>query len=142
MLKPPSILLVDDEPDILEAMKDVLVPLGYEVSCAQDPLVALDIAGKQQLDIVITDINMPGMDGIELLQRLKEARPLLQVIMITAFSTREKIQACLEAGAIDYLLKPLDDMEELLTIIEEAVQRVKRWRRNFMATIKSDREKE
>jgi len=140
MLKPASILLVDDEPEIIESLRDILEPLGYTVHCATDPRTALQKASQQQIDIVIADINMPEMDGIQLLRNLKTMRPLVQVIMVTAFSTLEKIQACLEAGASDYLLKPLADMEETLTIIQEADQRVRRWRRNFMATMQKTKE--
>lgn len=133
------ILLVDDETDILNSLKTYLEVLDYEVFTESDPLAALDRVGIEQIDVVITDINMPGMDGIELLRRMKAERPLLQVIMITAYSTVDKVLECLTAGASDYLLKPLADMEEATRIIEEASNRVQRWRRTFMATVRTER---
>lgn len=140
MNKPTCILIIDDEPDILDALRDILSSFDYDVLIAEKPSIALDIVSRKQVDVVICDINMPEMDGIEVLKRLKAERPLLQVIMITAFSTMEKIQACLEAGAADYLLKPLADMEEALNIVEEAAKRVRRWRKNFLTTMKHSRE--
>lgn len=136
-MAPVRILVVDDEPDILESMKQYLEACDHAVQTVADPARALEMLGDQPFDIVISDINMPGMTGVELLRRMKAENPLLQVIMITAYSSMEKIQDCLQLGACDYLVKPIADMEELNHIIGEAARRIRRWRKNFVSTLKS-----
>lgn len=132
----PYLLVVDDEQTILDLMKLYFEDCGYRVLSTADPLEALEILGREQVDIVLSDINMPGIDGIELLKRMKAEHPLLQFIMLTAYSSIDKIQDCLQAGASDYLIKPVEDMEVLENIIKEADRRIKRWKRNFIATMK------
>ncbi|MEW6218162.1 MAG: response regulator [Thermodesulfobacteriota bacterium] len=134
------VLIVDDEPDILDALRCYLEVAGdYRISTESDPLRALELLGRERVDVVLSDINMPGMSGIELLRRIKTEQPLLQVVMMTAFSTVDKVMECVQAGAADYILKPLTDMEAAAQIIDEAARRVQRWRRTFLATMRSGR---
>lgn len=109
------ILVVDDDPSIRETFEDHLAHSGYEVRCASSAEVALQYRADFHPDLIITDVRMPGMSGIELLRRLRDADEEVDVLVITAFEDMETAVAAMKAGAYDYLVKPLDlDQIELL----------------------------
>jgi len=116
-----KILVVDDQKGVCFSFKKILGKLGYMVitaSCGED---AIELTTKSEPDLVIMDVKMPGIDGLETLKRLKEINPKLVVIMMTAYSTTEKAIRAMELGAYDYLTKPFDN--RLLTeIIERALE--------------------
>jgi diguanylate cyclase (GGDEF)-like protein len=112
-LRTPSkttLLVVDDEPLNRDVLQRRLVRAGHHVLTADGGAAALTIAGAERLDLVLLDVMMPGMDGIETLRRLRQSRSLaeLPVIMVTAKDTTEDIVQALDAGANDYITKPVD----------------------------------
>jgi DNA-binding NtrC family response regulator len=118
------LLLVDDERNFVEALSRRLVHRGYQVDCClsgQDALAFLDGNGT---DVVLLDIKMPGMDGLETLMRIKEKMPLAETIMLTAQGAVATAVEAMRLGAWDYLMKPCD-MEELILKIEGAAKRKK-----------------
>ena len=104
-----TILIVDDEKNYLLVLKELLGEEGYEVVTAQSASEALGIFQETELDLVITDMKMPGMSGMELLSVLKEKDLHLPVIMMTAYGTVEKAVEAMKKGAYDYIIKPFDN---------------------------------
>ena len=100
------VLVVDDEESIREFLEIMLRKEGYEVTCAEDGQRALDIIKKKSVDLVISDLQMPNMTGIELLRNVKDQYPDLLFMMITAFGTTETAVEAMKLGAYDYITKP------------------------------------
>ena len=115
-----SILVVDDEPNYLIVLSELLRDEGYEVFTADGGENALKIIEESELDMVISDMQMPGMDGLQLLQAVKTVNPDLPVIMVTAFAEVEKAVKAMQAGAFSYLAKPFSN-DELLVNIKKAI---------------------
>ncbi|MDL1955702.1 MAG: sigma-54 dependent transcriptional regulator [Candidatus Desulfofervidus auxilii] len=115
-----TILIVDDEKNYLVVLKAVLEEEGYEVLTAQDAFSALEIMQHTDLDVVVTDMKMPQMDGITLLEKIKEINEDLPVIMMTAYGTVETAVEAMKKGAFDYILKPFSN-EELKITIRKAI---------------------
>nr|WP_320016696.1 response regulator [uncultured Desulfobacter sp.] len=113
---PVKILIVDDEKDFVEMFSLRLTRQGEKVSVAYSGQEALDLLEKTKIDVVILDIRMPGMDGIETLKKIKAAYPLVEVIMLTGHGSTETAVEGMKAGAFDYLMKPADfeDISEKL----------------------------
>ncbi len=122
-----SILIVDDEDEVLAALQTFLELHHYKVESCREPQKALDILKRRGFQIALLDINMPGMDGVTLLGRIKTMRPSTQVIMMTAYGTLGSVKACLAAGASDFILKPFVRLDEILRIIDLTCERVERW---------------
>ncbi|WLE98519.1 MAG: sigma-54 dependent transcriptional regulator [Candidatus Electrothrix communis] len=118
----PRILIVDDELSMRDFLKILFENEGYEVSVAANAATALDVAVKDPFDVVITDIRMPGMNGLELLAELKQHFPDLPVIMITAYASPDDAVQAMRQGAFDYITKPFH-VDELKNVIRTAVQR-------------------
>ncbi|MGZ5278839.1 MAG: sigma-54-dependent transcriptional regulator [Pseudobdellovibrionaceae bacterium] len=112
----PRILVVDDEESIREFLEIMLKKEGYEVTCAEDGAKARDILAKKSFDLVISDLQMPNMTGIELLKFVKENYPDLVFMLITAFGTTESAVEAMKMGAYDYLTKPFKIDEVRLNI--------------------------
>ncbi|MBA1334461.1 MAG: hypothetical protein HPY66_2310 [Firmicutes bacterium] len=133
-----SIMIVDDEEGILENLKRNLVLAGYEkVETYSNPVKAVEIFKEKKYHIVLTDIVMPEMDGIELLKEVRGYDPLTQVIMMTGFSTIEKTLTCLEYGANDYILKPFKSNDYVLEIVEYSVKKLDRWKEAIKGIVKT-----
>jgi two-component system, NtrC family, response regulator len=111
-----TILVVDDEVNYLTIMEAILGDAGYEVLTAPSAPDALKIAGASDLDLVLTDMKMPRMSGIELLEEFHRLYPNLPVIIMTAYGTVEKAVTAMKKGAFDYILKPFKNEEILMTI--------------------------
>jgi DNA-binding response OmpR family regulator len=123
MIKIPTrILLVDDEKDFVEMLGLRLEEIGERVTPAYSGRECLQVLEKKELDVVILDILMPGMDGIETLKEIKRKRPLVEVIMLTGHGTTESAVEGMKLGAFDYLLKPAR-FEELTAKLEAARRR-------------------
>jgi two-component system, NtrC family, nitrogen regulation response regulator NtrX len=103
----PSILIVDDEPSILKSLVGILSDEGFEVSTAQNGYEALKIIEAESPDLVLLDIWMPGIDGIETLKQIKKDNPFIQVIIITGHGTIETAVQATKIGAFDLIEKPL-----------------------------------
>ena len=103
-----KILLIDDEVGALESLASWFEELGYNTHKASTGLEGLRIAKKINPDVVVTDIKMPDISGMEVLAQLKEYDEMIQVIMVTAFDDMETTIQAMQMGAYDYLAKPLD----------------------------------
>ena len=101
-----QILLVDDERNAMEVYADFLRMWGYAVTTATSAAQAIELAEEEDFDLVITDLWMPDMNGIELLKTLKQMRPTLSVIVVTGYSSVQTAIQAMKAGAADYLTKP------------------------------------
>jgi two-component system, NtrC family, response regulator HydG len=103
---PPRLVIVDDEPDLVENSARILGRAGYECVTATDPRHGLELIETQRPDLLLTDLKMPEVDGMTLLRRAREIDPAMPVVMITAFATIESAVAAIKEGAFDYLPKP------------------------------------
>lgn len=115
-----SILIVDDERNYTLILAAVLEDAGFEALTANSGPEALDILSESDVDLVLTDMKMPAMDGIELLERIKQADADLPVIMMTAHGTVEKAVEAMQKGAYNYIIKPFDN-ERLVLYANKAV---------------------
>ena len=115
-----KILVVDDEKGVCHSFRKILGRHGYDVITASNGIEAIEKTGKETPDIVVMDVSMPKMDGLETLQRLKSLYPDIIVIMMTAFSTSEKAITAMKHGAYDYLTKPFDNAQ-LISLLEKAI---------------------
>ena len=115
-----KIMIVDNEEGLCRMMEAVLMDDGHAVRSFNDPLEAVEVFRPGIWDLVISDIKMPGIDGLEVLQRIKTAEPDIPVIMITAFATVEMSIQALRKGAYDMLTKPFEP-DELLFRVRNAI---------------------
>ena len=117
-----SVLLVDDEVPFVEPLVKRLEKRKLRVAAAfsgQEALDTLEASGPAKIDVVILDVKMPGMDGLETLARIKEEHPLIEVIMLTGHATVESAIDGMKKGAYDYLMKPCD-MDVLIDKLDGA----------------------
>lgn len=119
-MKKIKILIVDDEKDFAEALAERLELRGLEAEVRTDGEAALAFISETPPDVVILDIKMPGIDGFEVLRRIKASHPQLPVILLTGHSSIKDGIRGMELGANDYLLKPIN-IQELITKVEAAV---------------------
>ena len=108
MTKKPRILVVDDEAAIRESLNDWLLEDGYEVGLADGGETAVAMVMEKKWDVVLLDLKMPGMDGLEAMEKIKAARPDSEILMMTAFATIDTAVQAIKNGAFDYLVKPFD----------------------------------
>lgn len=134
-----GILLVDDEEGIRNSLAAYLELEGYSVDLADSCAKAIEMLSVKRYGIVFIDINMPDIDGISALKKIKEADFSTQVIMLTPHSSFEKTVKSLEVGATDYILKPFEKFEDILKLVQVAQERLMRWRRNMAESIVSGR---
>jgi two-component system response regulator HydG len=116
------VLVVDDEASARSGLEKLLRQEGYAVDVAADGLGALEVAAERPPDVVVTDLKMPRMDGVDLLKKLREQDPDLPVVVVTAFGEVSSAVVAMRAGAEDYLTKPVD-FDALLLSIERALER-------------------
>jgi DNA-binding NtrC family response regulator len=116
---PARVLLVDDEKDFAEMLSLRLQEIGEKVHVAYNGMECLDKLSKLNIDVVILDVKMPGMNGIETLTEIKKRFPLVEVIMLTGHATTESAVEGMKRGAYDYLLKP-SNFDELVVKLENA----------------------
>src|SRR5665647_194847 len=117
-----SILVVDDELSMREFLKILLEKEGYRVTTAAEGKTALALAGKNAFDLMISDIRMPGMSGLDLLTCIKQLQTDIGVIMITAFASPDDAVAAMKNGAFDYITKPFN-VEEIKTVIRAVLKK-------------------
>ena len=120
-----KMMLVDDEERFLSTTKKLLSRKGYEVITANSGSEALKELASSNVQVVILDVKMPGLDGIETLKAIKKRHPLVEVIMLTGHGTVESAVDGLKAGATDYLMKPTD-VNDLIRKAEEAFEKRQR----------------
>ncbi|MDP2105129.1 MAG: sigma-54 dependent transcriptional regulator, partial [Desulfobulbaceae bacterium] len=115
-----KILVVDDEQGVRVDLFQALIGQGMTVSVAEDGRMALEMLGRDSVDLVITDIKMPDLDGIEVLKQAKISNPALPVVIMTGFATVDSAIAAMKLGAFDYILKPFP-MEVMLETVGRAL---------------------
>jgi two-component system response regulator YesN len=141
ILNPTTLLLVDDDPSMVRLLKKLI-----ERSCGDqlqmetltDSAAALERIDRGGIDILVSDLDMPGIDGLDLLRCAKQRSACTQVLFLTGQSTQQAIMEAMELGATDYLLKPAGH-EELLELIRQAQGRQRRWQQALAATWKQRR---
>jgi YesN/AraC family two-component response regulator len=132
-----NVLLVDDDPAIVRLVSQVLqTHFADRISLAgqTDSNSAMVWLDHNCCDLLLSDISMPGIDGLELLKVAKRRNAWTQVIFLTAHSTWERIDQAIESGASDYLLKPID-RRELIMLVEQVAARCARWRSAVAETL-------
>ncbi|MEJ2170995.1 MAG: response regulator [Desulfobacterales bacterium] len=117
-----KMMLVDDEERFLSTTKKLLGKKGYEVITASSGSEALEKLNSNTVHVVILDVKMPGMDGMETLKEIKRLHPLTEVIMLTGHATVESAVDGMKSGAIDYLMKPCD-IDELVERAQQAFEK-------------------
>lgn len=120
----PKLLIIDDEKNILDLLNVVFKKEGYDVTICLSSSKALEYVDDRDFDIILTDIKMPETSGMQILQHVKRIKPEIPVIMITAFGTIKQSVEALQAGALDYIVKPFD-VEELKIIVAQGLERKK-----------------
>lgn len=117
------ILVVDDEENARVALSKILVHDGYEVSSASNGLEALNFLRSNEVELIITDLNMPEMNGLMFLRELNRSHPASNVIMITAYGEVESYLEAMTLGAFEYINKPVkyDDLKKVIDKIFNAV---------------------
>ena len=121
MSKMPRILVVDDEEAMRESLNDWLKEDGYEVGLATGGQEAIEMVRDEPWEVILLDLKMPGMDGLETLKHLKEVRPDAEILMMTAYATVDTAVQAMKEGAFDYLVKPFDP-DEIEILIKKIVK--------------------
>jgi two-component system response regulator CpxR len=124
---PSKILLVDDEREFVQTLSERLLMRDMGSAVAYDGESALEVAREDEPDVMILDLRMPGIDGIEVLRRVKGSQPEIEVIILTGHGSEADRRTCLEMGAFAYLQKPVD-IEELSETIKKANEKIRRKR--------------
>jgi signal transduction histidine kinase len=119
-----KIILVDDEELILGLFRSVLQTQGYEVDIAVDGQQALQLCAENDYHIMITDLNMPNMDGMALLKRVKDRWPMMEVIVVTGYGTMQTAIEAMKVGASDFIIKPVN-FEQVQFTIQRCVHKIK-----------------
>ncbi|MFH1930457.1 MAG: response regulator [Pseudomonadota bacterium] len=117
-----SILVIDDEPMILRVLHGILADEGYKVFVAKSGLKGLDILKKKNIDIVLLDVWMPEMGGLEALIKIKERHPDIKVVLMSGYGTKETAAKALQLGASDFITKPMS-LESLLDSIQDVLEK-------------------
>src|SRR2546426_1553157 len=115
-----KILLIEDDPGIVMTLRRVLKEEGHEVLVEKRGDSGLAVAREDSFDVVITDMKLPGLNGLELVRELHAAKPRLPIILMTAHGTTETAIQATKSGAYDYLLKPFE-MPEFIELVEKAL---------------------
>ncbi|MCK5807577.1 response regulator [bacterium] len=123
-----NILILDDEKHITASLKRLLESTGYNVFTTNTSDDAIDIVRNKVIHIAILDILIPNMDGLTVLSIIKEISGLTQVIMMSAYSTVDRIVAALENGANDFLIKPFSNIEDLIDVVDRSAEKLDRWK--------------
>lgn len=117
-----TILLVDDDEQLLWVLGKTLIDEGYEVLSTADGPQALAIAESRKPDLVLLDVGLPTMNGIEVLQRIRQIDSRIRVMIVSAYSSEATLNAAIDAGAVQFLEKPID-VDRLLAIVRHVLSR-------------------
>jgi DNA-binding NtrC family response regulator len=113
--------VIDDEEDLRDMLEFILTAQGFEVATVDSGLAAVELARRQRFDLAITDMKMPGMNGIETLTALKELDPSMEVIVATGYASEQTAAECMKRGAYGYLRKPFE-LSDLRALIARALK--------------------
>jgi two-component system response regulator AtoC len=119
-------LIVDDDEDVLDAVQCKLAHAGIAADTATSAERALEMMWKNLYLVVVADIHMPGLSGVELVSELKRLSPLVQVIMLTSDSTTQQVIACADRGAADFFSKT-QSVDPVVQSVKDALERLDRW---------------
>lgn len=131
-----NILVVDDEKNICDLLQRHLKFLGYNVDTAENGKAALNLMENKKYSVVISDITMPVMNGIDLLRNIKKEYPMTHVIMITGYVTIENVLACMRHGADTCVFKPLEVLKELEDAVNYAIFQLNRWENKLLILLR------
>ncbi len=123
-----KILIVDDEQAIINLFKLAFSRVGYEVASARNAEDALALLKKEKIHVMFLDLNMPGMDGVELCRKIKIDMPMSIIFAITGYASIFQLGACREAGFDDYFKKPVN-IKVLTGAAEDAFKKIERWKK-------------
>ena len=123
--KRTRILVLDDEPIVCKRLKPAFQKAGYEVETFTDSASALARVEQERFDIIITDLKMEGVDGMQFLTRVKDIRPSTDVVVITGFATSDTAKESFRSGAFDFIAKPfkLSDILETVRRLDEKIRK-------------------
>ena len=121
-MDPFSVLFVDDEVEFLETLLKRMKKRDLQVSGVKTGEEALEFLDQNRVDVVVLDVKMPGMDGIQALREIKRLHPIIEVIMLTGHASVEVAIQGMELGAFDYLMKPVD-IDDLLYKVQDAYKK-------------------
>ena len=124
------VLLVDDEPLMLRALRRILQADGHQLALAEDAAAAETTLLNPDLEVVLLDLVMRGVSGLELLDRIKRDRPDVEVVVMTGHASVESAVGCMRRGAFDYLAKPFEDAHRVRTTVRKALERHRLVKRN------------
>jgi len=122
-----KILVIDDEEEIVNMIVRYFKIEGYEIHGVIDPFKALELIKKGNYKVVILDIVMPKLSGVDVLKRIKRIDGIIQIIMITGYVTMQNIVSSLSRGANDCMFKPFKDMKELKKAVDDSIHKLRRW---------------
>ena len=126
-----KILIIDDEKSILDLLSVVFKKEGYRVRATLSAKKALELLNKEEFGLILTDIKLPEMSGFEILKRVRESKPDIAVVMITAYGNVKQAVEALKAGAFDYVVKPFD-VDELKIIVAKALEKKRLQEENIL----------
>ncbi|MDA8089007.1 MAG: response regulator [Nitrospiraceae bacterium] len=121
MRKAPSILAIDDEEIVRMSCERILRPAGFDIDTSADGPNALEMIGVKKYDLVLTDLKMPTMDGLEVMGEIKKRLPEAKVIIVTGYSTLDNAVKATMTGAYNYIEKPFSP-ESLLAVVRDALK--------------------
>jgi DNA-binding response OmpR family regulator len=120
-METPRVLIVDDEEELVSALVERLALRGVQAVGVMTGDAALERLAGEPYDVVLLDVKMPGLGGLELLQRIKSERPTLQVVLLTGHSSEQDAERGTELGAFDYLMKPVK-IDDLMRVLQAAAE--------------------
>ena len=123
-----KILVVDDEKAILNLLKQAFLRAGFVVVPAESAEEALTVLEQEELYVMFLDLNLPGMNGIELCRRIKNDKPMSIIFAVTGYASLFELVGCREAGFEDYFKKPAD-IKTLVKVANDAFEKIERWKR-------------
>lgn len=116
-----KILIIDDEKNLLKVLSDFLTRNGFQVQTAQEGGKGIDLYQKEHFDVVVLDLKLPDIDGVELLKELQKINSLLKVVVLTGYSEVKTYLATMESGACEYMSKPVD-LELFKDVIDQILK--------------------
>ena len=121
MSRPLRVLVVDDNEEFCDSMADVVELKGHDTAVAYDGFKAVELAQQNSFDLILMDVRMPGMDGVETFKRIKEDHSAARAIMVTAYAVEGLIDEAVREGVLGILRKPVD-FDELFLLIGKATE--------------------
>lgn len=129
-----KILIVNNNEEVLGTLEKVLQQEGYTVETSHNAITAFEKVKSDKYHIILVDLDIPEMDGIELLKGIKKYDPMSQIIMMTEYPTIDKILSSLEYGANDYINS--NSAESVIEVVNDSVQKLERWRGAIVQLVK------